>query len=86
VDRNIAFQSDEKIFGYLPKDREWIQYLCQLTVKVKGKSPVVLDMELVSNQPPWFDIPIKHQIKGANVTDIYVKVAKLLKRYGIEFN
>jgi hypothetical protein len=40
MDKNILFKTKEKIFGYLPKDKEWIKYECELIVKTKGKTPV----------------------------------------------
>jgi hypothetical protein len=85
MDKNILFQSNEKIFGYLPKDREWVQYECELTVKAKGKTPVVLEMVFIPPHPPWFELPESHRIKSESITDVYVKVAKFLRKYGIEF-
>jgi hypothetical protein len=85
MDKNILFKTKEKIYGYLPRDKEWIRYEGELTVKAKGKSPVVLDMTFIPPHPPWFELPEIHQIKGENVTDVYTKVVKFFRKYGIEF-
>ena len=81
----VIYQSKEKIHGWLPKDREWIQYDGTLTVKNSGKHPVTLKMDLTSNQPPWWEVDKQKTIKAESVTDLYVKVAKFLKRMGTDF-
>ena len=57
MEKNILFQTKEKIFGFLPKDKEWIQYECDLKVMKKGKLPFIIEMVFIPPHPPWFELP-----------------------------
>jgi len=82
---NIVFQSKEMIYGYLPKDHEWIRYEGILLIKDKGKSPVEMEMKFIPPHPPWFKMPLDKAIRAQNVTELYAKIVKFFKQYGIDF-
>ena len=81
----IVFESDEEIYGIVPKAHDWVHYKSILRVKDGGKYPVSLNMTFVPPHPFAFNMPESLSIKGASITDVYVKVVKFLNKFGIEF-
>jgi len=81
---SILYQSKEQILGVIPKVREWIEYKAVLTIKDGGKDPVTLKMIFVHPQPLAFDMPERRVIKGPSITQVYAKLVKFLRGYGLE--
>ncbi len=81
----VIFESDEDIFGIVPRAGDWVHYSCELTVKDGGKKPVSLEMKFVPPHPFICNMPETHSIKAESITDAYSKVVKFLGKYGIEF-
>ena len=82
---NVIFESNEDIYGIVPKAYDWVHYKSVLKVKDGGKFPVSLEMTFVPPHPFAFNMPDSHSIKGTSITDVYVKVVRFFKKYGIEF-
>ncbi|VBB45440.1 conserved hypothetical protein [uncultured Desulfatiglans sp.] len=82
---NVVFESEEDIYGIVPKTHDWVQYKGILKVKNGGKFPVSLDMTFVPPHPFAFNMPDTHSIKGITITDVYVKVVIFFSKFGIEF-
>ena len=82
----VIFESSEKIYGYLPRDKEWIHYQCKLTVQNSNKNQVTLVMTFVPPHPPWFKLPEEKIIKGESISDVYGKVSLFLKNLGLISN
>ena len=81
----VIFESKEEIYGVVPRANDWVHYESILKVKDGGKFPVSLEMAFVPPHPFAFNMPEKHSIKGGSITDVYVKVVKFFRRFGIEF-
>ena len=81
----IIFESKEEIYGIVPKANDWVHYSSILKVKDGGKYPVSFDMSFVPPHPYAFNMPEKHSIKAASIMDVYTKVFKYFKKFGIEF-
>lgn len=60
-----VFESNEEIYGIVPKTNDWAHYSALLHVKDGGKFPVVLDMEFVPPHPFAFNMPKKLYAKKA---------------------
>ncbi len=82
---NVLFESEEQIFGVIPKARDWVQYSSTLTVKDGGKKPVTLRMKFVPPHPFAFSMPLEHTISAESITDAYTKVVKFFGKFGIQF-
>ena len=80
----VIYESQEVIYGYLSKSKEWVEYKCTLRVKDCGKFPVTLQMKFIPPHPFAFSMPEIHKVKGTSVTDVYVKVVKYFRRFGLE--
>jgi hypothetical protein len=81
----VIFESNEKVYGYLPRDKEWVCYQCILTVKNSNRSQVTLTMTFVPPHPPWFKLPEGKIIRGESISDVYGKVSMFFKKFGIDF-
>jgi len=81
----VIFESNEQIYGIVPKANDWVHYSCVLTVKDGGKQPVSLQMKFVPPHPFSVNMPEEHSISAASITDTYAKVVSFLKKYGVEF-
>ncbi len=82
---NIIYESDETIYGSIPKSGEWIQYSAVLKIRDGGKKPVSIEMTFVPPHPFAFNMPETHSIRAENVTAAYAKVVKFFNRFGIRF-
>ncbi len=82
---NVVFESNEEIYGIVPKAYDWVHYKSILKVKDGGKYPVSLEMTFVPPHPFAFNMPESHSIKGTNITDVYVKVVRFFTKFGIAF-
>ena len=82
----VIFESEEEIYGVVPRSNDWVHYKSILKIKDGGKKPVSLEMTFVPPHPFAFNMPEKHSIKAENITYAYVKVVKFFKSFGIEFN
>ena len=79
------FKSVEVVEASVPRAKEHIEYRCLLQVLESGATPVRMDWTLVPPQPFCFDMPEKHSIRGKSVTEVYVKLARFLRRHGCVF-
>ncbi len=79
----IIYQSKEIIHGRHTRSKEWIEYSAVVTIKDSGKQPVSIEMTFDSYPPFAIELPDHH--KAENLTEVYGKVVKFLKRYGFEF-
>jgi hypothetical protein len=82
---NVIFESEEEIYGIVPRSHDWIHYKSILKIKDGGKTPVSLEMTFVPPHPFAFNMPGKHSIKAESITGTYVKLVKFLKSFGVEF-
>ena len=82
---NVVFESNEEIYGIVPKAYDWVHYKSILKVKDGGKYPVSLEMTFIPPHPFAFNMPESHSIKGASITDVYEDVVKFFNKFGIEF-
>lgn len=85
VQHKLLYESQESIFGFHPKSKEWVEYRSVLRIKDGGKMPVTIDMTFVPPHPFAFEMPETHPIQGMSVTDAYTKVVKFFRRFGMEF-
>ena len=81
----VIFESEEEIYGVVPKAWDWIHYSSILTVKDGGKKPVSLEMKFVPPHPFICNMPETHSIKAESITDAYAKVVKYFSKFGVEF-
>ncbi len=81
---NVIYKSNEDIYGKELKGYDWVHYKSILKIKDGGKFPVSLEMTFVPPHPFAFNMPNSHSIKGSSITDVYVKVVKYFKKFGIE--
>lgn len=81
----VVFESNEEIYGIVPKAHDWVHYKSILKIKDGGKTPVSLEMTFVPPHPFAFNMPGSHFIKGTSITDVYVKVVCFFDKFGIEF-
>jgi len=81
----IIFESAEEIYGIVPRANDWVHYSSILKIKAGGKFPISLEMVFVPPHPFAFNMPEKHSIKAASITDAYVKVVKFFNKFGIKF-
>lgn len=81
----ILHESVEHIEAIFPRGRERITYRGQLQVLDSGASPVRMELTFVPPHPFCGDMPLNHSIRGASVTEVYVKLAKFLRKNGFEF-
>jgi hypothetical protein len=79
----IIYESEETIIGHLPKSDEWVQYTGLLKIRDGGKTPVTLEMTFEPPHPFALNMPEKHSIKAASITDAYARVVKFFERYRI---
>lgn len=82
---NTVFESDEEIYGRLPKTKESVHYSAKLRVKDGGKFPVVLEMKFVPPHPFAFDMPETKTIRATSITNAYAEVSNLFFKFGIRF-
>lgn len=82
---NTIFESNETIYGIVPKANDWVEYSCILKVKDGGKLPVSLEMKFIPPHPFAFNMPLEKTIKAESISDAYWKVIKFLSKNGIEF-
>ena len=81
----VIYESNEEIYGIIPKSYDWVHYSSILMVKNGGKKPVSLEMKFIPPHPFLFNMPDKHSIKAESITDAYAKVVKFFGKFGIEF-
>lgn len=82
---DLIFESNENVYGVVPRANDWVEYTCVLKVKSGGKMPVSLDMKFVPPHPFSVNMPSEHSIKAVSISDLYWKVVKFLAKYGVEF-
>lgn len=82
---SVIFESKENIHGIVPRANDWVEYTCILKVNDGGKMPVSLEMKFVPPHPFAVNIPLEHSIKAESISDLYWKVVKFLRKYGVEF-
>lgn len=81
----LLHESVENIEAVLPRSKERIAYRGLLRVMESGASPVRLKLSFVPPHPFCYNMPESHSIRGKSVTDVYVKLARFLRRNGCEF-
>ena len=81
----VIFESNEIIFGVVPRSKDWVEYKCILKVKDGCKTPVSIEMKFVPPYPFSVNMPLEHCIKAENISGLYGKVVKFLAKYGVEF-
>jgi hypothetical protein len=81
----IVHESVENIEAVFPRSRERIAYQGLLRVLDSGASPVRLELSFVPPHPFCCNMPESHSIRGQSVTEVYVKLARFLRRNGCEF-
>ncbi len=81
----VIFESEEEIYGVVPRAGDWVHYSSILKVKDGGKKPVSLQMKFVPPHPFICNMPETHSIKAESITEAYTKVVKFLGKFGIEF-
>jgi hypothetical protein len=81
----VIYESQESILGHLTKSREWIRYKGALRITDGGKTPVTLDMTFSPPHPFPFNMPDTHRIQSKSVTEVYAKLVKFFRKFGIEF-
>ncbi len=81
----VIYESEENIYGVVSRSGDWIHYKGTLKIKSGGKQPISLDMVFVPPHPSMVDMPETHSIKTASITEAYAKMAKFLKKFGVEF-
>lgn len=82
---NVLHESVENIEAVFPRGRERIAYRGLLRVLDSGASPVRLELTFVPPHPFCCNMPESHSIQGKSVTEVYVKLARFLRRSGFEF-
>jgi len=61
---------------------EYIAYETKLTIKRDGKKPVVLELKFVGVEPLAAPMPPKkHRINAEDITSLFCKVVKWVKKY-----
>jgi hypothetical protein len=81
----VIFESEEEIYGRVPRAHDMVHYKSILKVKDGGKTPVSLEMTFVPPHPFAFNMPEKHSIMAESITGAYVKLVKFFNNFGIEF-
>ena len=82
---NTIFESNETIYGIVPRAHDWVEYSCILKVKDGGKFPVSLEMKFIPPHPFAFNMPLEKSIKAESISEAYWKVIKFFSQNGIEF-
>ena len=80
---NVVFESNEEIYGIVPKAYDWVHYKSTLKIKNGGRNPVSLEMTFIPPHPFAFNMPESHSIKGISITDVYVKVVRFFDKFGM---
>jgi hypothetical protein len=82
----IVFESEESLYGVVPRANDWVEYRGILKVKNRGKLPVSLEMTFVPPHPFSVNMPLKHNMKAETISSLYGKLVKFLAKYGVEFS
>jgi hypothetical protein len=53
----LLYESQESIFGFFPKSKEWVEYRSVLRIKDGGKMPVTIEMIFIPPHPFVFNMP-----------------------------
>ena len=78
----VIFTSKENIHGYMPLDKEFVEYTGTLQITDRKNSPVTLELSFVPPPPFIFLMPEEKLIKADSITSVYAKLVKFFKRYG----
>ena len=79
MSNNNTFVSHEIINGFCSKSRSLVTYKAILEYNPTAKIPAKMTLTLEFN-PFVYPIPETHVIKGENITDIYIKLIRFLKK------
>jgi hypothetical protein len=82
---SVLYESVEDIEAVFRRGRERIVYRGLLQVLDSGTSPVRLELKFVPPYPFVCHVAESHSIRGKSVTEVYVKLARFLRRSGFEF-
>ncbi len=82
---NVLFESEETIFGKVPRSYDWVEYSCLLKIYDGGKLPVSFEMTFIPPHPYMVNMPLTHSIKAESISGVYYKVVKFLNSYGVQF-
>ena len=82
----IIFESDEEIFGYFKKAKEWISYKGKLVIRNRKTKPIELSIKMDYVSIGLDMVMPERKIFASNrVTEVYVKLSYWLLSYGVTF-
>jgi len=80
--KKIIYQTNETIYGYENRSKEWYEYKANIKICESIKTPVIITLH-IKDIHPFLDIPKTKIIKAENITKAFIKISKYLKSYGI---
>ena len=78
----LAFKSDETIWGCMRQGDDTIQYRGMLKVEESGQ--VSLELRFVPPHPFVVNMPEHHSIEARSITEAYARLVGFLNDYGID--
>jgi len=80
----VVYQSEERIFGFSARSREYIEYSATITIKDSGKKPVSIKLSFVPPHPYVFDMPLTRKVEAESLSQAFAKIAKFFRGFGFE--
>lgn len=82
---SVLYKSVEQIDAVFRRGKERITYRGLLQILDAGAWPVRMELTFVPPHPFCGNLPESHSIRGKNVTEVFVKLTRFLRRSGFEF-
>ena len=82
--REIIYSAKEKFYGRDIRSKEWFEFEATIRIMTSTNQSILIDLRPL-NEHPFIEFSPIHRIKADTLSDAFMKVIKILKRYGMEW-